>query len=86
LAALVGWILLTPEIPDQVGDDPSLPALTGYLYEVGAITDFIDIPNNPCIEVDTETGAVMIPLHEDFILSVDPDNQEIIMLIPEGLI
>jgi hypothetical protein len=28
----------------------------------------------------------MIPLHEDFILSVDPDNQEIIMLIPEGLI
>jgi ribosomal 30S subunit maturation factor RimM len=28
----------------------------------------------------------MIPLHEDFILSVDPDNQEILMLIPEGLI
>jgi len=104
--------LLTPEIPDQVGDDvetvvyddgvvgddgsvigddkdaaePSLPALTGNLYEVGEITDFIDIPNNPCIEVETENGAVMIPLHEDLILSVDPEYQEIIMQIPAGLI
>ena len=95
-AALIGWILLTPEIPDQVGDDvetvgddvedASLPALTGNLYEVGEITDFIDIPNNPCIEVETESGAVMIPLHEDLILSVDPEYQEIIMQIPAGLL
>ncbi len=95
-AALVGWTLLTPEIPDLVeGDeetvgndveDASLPALTGNLYEVGEITDFIDIPNNPCIEVETENGAVMIPLHEDLILSVDPEYQEIIMQIPAGLI
>ena len=100
-AALVGWVLLTPEIPDQVGDDDriigeipdqvgddkkSLPALTGNLYEVGEIIDFIDIPNNPCIEVETENGAVMIPLHEDLILSVDPEYQEIIMQIPAGLL
>ena len=105
-AALVGWTVLTPEIPDQVGDDegkavenddsvvgddseaaePSLPALTGNLIEVGQITDFMDIPNNPCIEVETENGAVIIPLHEDFILSVDPEYQEIIMQIPAGLI
>ena len=73
-AALVGWMLLTPETS------------TDNLYEVGEITDFIDIPNNPCIEVETENGAVMIPLHEDLILSVDPEYQEIIMQIPEGLI
>ena len=79
--ALVGWMLLTPEIPDQVGDDED-----GNLYEVGEITDFIDIPNNPCIEVDTKNGAVMIPLHEDLILSVDPENMEIIMQIPAGLL
>ncbi|MBE6233053.1 MAG: hypothetical protein E7118_01095 [Bacteroidales bacterium] len=88
-AALVGWTLLTPEIPDQVGDDAedaSLPALTGNLYEVGEITDFIDIPNNPCIEVETENGAVLIPLHEDLILSIDPEYQEIIMQIPQGLL
>ena len=78
-AALVGWTLLTPEIPDQVEDDMEV-------IEVGEITDFIDIPNNPCIEVETENGAVMIPLHEDLILSIDPEYQEIIMQIPAGLI
>ena len=80
-AALVGWMLLTPENPDQ-GEGDELADLT----EVGEITDFIDIPNNPCIEVETENGAVMIPLHEDLILSVDPEYQEILMQIPEGLI
>ena len=88
-AALVGWVLLTPAgIPDQVGDDEETDGEDEEmeLYEVGEITDFIDIPNNPCIEVETENGAVMIPLHEDLILSVDPEYQEIIMQIPAGLI
>ena len=73
-AALVGWMLLTPAEDEDA------------LIEVGEITDFLDIPNNPCIEVETENGAVMIPLHEDLILSVDPEYQEIIMQIPEGLL
>ena len=93
-AALVGWMVLTPEMPDQVGHDGEddghdgdvIAGLTGNLCEVGEITDFLDIPNNPCIEVETENGAVMIPLHEDLILSVDPEYQEIIMQIPAGLI
>ena len=77
-AALVGWTLLTP-----VGE---VSTEDFEVAEVGEITDFIDIPNNPCIEVETESGAVMIPLHEDLILSVDPEYQEIIMQIPAGLI
>ncbi len=85
-AALVGWTVLTPEIPDQVGDDEMTGNDEMTLIEVGEITDFIDIPNNPCIEVETENGAVMIPLHEDLILSVDPEYQEIIMQIPAGLV
>ena len=112
-AALVGWMVLTVGMPDQVGHDEeegmpedempdqvghddevdmndmeemSLPELNGNLYEVGEITDFMDIPNNPCIEVETENGAVILPLHEDLILSIDPENQEIIMQIPAGLI
>ena len=75
-AALVGWMVLTPENADDMDSD---------IYEVGEITDFIDIPNNPCIEVETENGAIMIPLHEDLILSLDPEYQEIIMQIPAGL-
>ena len=82
-AALVGWIRLTPSgTPTNRDESPADMELT----EVGEITDFIDIPNNPCIEVETENGAVMIPLHEDLILSVDPEYQEIIMQIPEGLL
>ena len=83
-AALVGWVLLAPE--EDVHSDGNDSDDELDLYEVGEITDFIDIPNNPCIEVETENGAVMIPLHEDLILSVDPENQEIIMQIPAGLI
>ena len=92
-AALVGWMVLTPEMPDRVGhdedaepDEDVIAGLIGNLCEVGEITGFMDIPNNPCLEVETENGAVMIPLHEDFVLSVDPENQEIIMQIPAGLI
>ena len=89
-AALVGWMLLTPYFTTndpstvQSGNEASPEDIE--LMEVGEITDFIDIPNNPCIEVETENGAVMIPLHEDLILSVDPEYQEIIMQIPEGLL
>ena len=78
-AALVGWTLLTPAGDLEEDDEPAL-------IEVGEITDFLDIPKNPCIEVETENGAIMIPLHEDLILSLDPEYQEIIMLIPTGLI
>ena len=72
-AALVGWMVLTP----GEGED---------IYAVGEITEFFDIPNNPCLEVETENGAVMIPLHEDLILGLDVENQEIMMEIPEGLL
>ena len=72
-AALVGWMVLTPGGEDEI-------------YEVGEITEFFDIPNNPCLEVETENGAVMIPLHEDLILGLDVENQEIMMEIPDGLL
>ena len=85
-AALVGWTVLTPaeNILDnpEMSDEQEEPALV----EVGEITDFIDIPKNPCIEVETINGAVMIPLHEDFIISLDPEYQELIMQIPAGLL
>ena len=56
------------------------------MEEVGEITDYIDIPGNPCIEVDVDGEPRMIPLHEDLILSVDPEYHEIIINIPDGLL
>ncbi len=90
-AALVGWTLLTPATdPDNNTTDTNagraeITEETEFI-EVGEISDFIDIPNNPCLEVETENGAVMIPLHEDLILSVDPEYQELVMQIPAGLL
>jgi len=86
-AALIGWMLLAPaDSPTSSGMKEEEDDIEMEVEEIGEITDFIDIPNNPCIEVETENGAIMIPLHEDLILSVDPENLEIIMQIPEGLL
>jgi hypothetical protein len=93
-AALAGWTLLTPSTitngsvatSDNSTSDEENAEEDMELMEVGEITDFIDIPNNPCIEVETINGAVMLPLHEDLILSIYPEYQEIIMQIPEGLL
>lgn len=73
-------------------DPDSLSSLIGWtlydesLNEVGVISDVFDIPGNPCIEAGTLVGTVMIPLHEDLIISVDEDNRILTMTIPEGLI
>jgi 16S rRNA processing protein RimM len=97
-AALVGWMVLTPSLGsdqteldeteelDEESYESEVVNNEPELYEVGEITDFMDIPNNPCIELETINGAVIIPLHEDFILGLDPENREIIMDIPEGLL
>lgn len=54
--------------------------------KVGVVADFEDIPGNPCLYVDTENGQVMIPVHEELILSIDEKNRELTMEIPDGLI
>ena len=96
-AALIGWMVLKPvsmapgtetdshRVSEDAGKTGEIEEFD-EVEEIGEITDFIDIPNNPCIEVETKNGAVMIPLHEDFILSLDPEYQEIIMNIPDGLL
>ena len=54
--------------------------------KAGTITDYEDIPGNPCLYVDTENGQVMIPLHEELVLSVDNENQVLTMRVPDGLL
>lgn len=70
-------------------DDISLIGWTLYdsfHNEVGVISDFFDIPGNPCIEVGTISGTAMIPLHEDLVISADEESGTLVMTIPEGLI
>ena len=53
---------------------------------VGEITDYEDIPGNTCLYVERQDGQVMIPLHEDLLLSVDEDSTTISVDVPDGLI
>lgn len=87
LAALVGWTLLAP-VNEDCAEDGNCDDCDEEIEvgEIGTITGYIDIPNNPCIEAGTKNGTVMIPFHEDLIISVDFENQELIMNIPSGLI
>ena len=48
---------------------------------LGVVTDDAPIPGNYCLFV----GDVMIPLHEDFIVSADPERRELVLNLPVGL-
>jgi 16S rRNA processing protein RimM len=73
---------------EEEGDEEGFGDLVGWtLAGAGRITGFIDIPANPCLEVETKNGtSVLVPFHEDLIVSVDPDRQEIELEIPAGLL
>lgn len=77
---------------EDIETEEDFSALVGWTLfndrgtRAGVISGYEDIPGNPCIYVDTESGQHMIPLHEDLILSADDSRREISMIIPEGLI
>lgn len=60
--------------------------LNGNGETVGMVTDYEDIPGNMCLVVKTPKGEVLLPLHEDLIISTDRDRREIALRIPDGLL
>lgn len=85
-------VFMDESLFEDEDDESGLPDLVGWRLsdadgnEIGSVTDFIDIPANPCIEVETKKGAVIIPLHEDLIISVEEDARSFSMSIPDGLL
>ena len=73
---------------EEEGDEEGLGDLVGWtLAGAGRIIGFLDIPANPCLEVETKNGtSVLVPFHEDLILSADPDARMLEMEIPDGLL
>lgn len=73
-------------------DEESPESLVGWLLkdaggrERGRISGFEDIPGNPCLDVETDDGHSLVPLHEDLVISIDEENQELTMEIPSGLL
>ena len=77
---------------EEVDDEDDFSSLEGWtVYDaegnaVGTVSQFIDIPANPCLEVETKNGAAIIPLHEDLIISLDQKTRILEMEIPDGLL
>lgn len=90
---IVGRELYAEEgtLPEAGTDEDDLSVFIGWTVfndgvEIGEVTDFEDIPGNPCLYVGTADSQTMIPLHEDFILSISPDSGELHLSLPEGLV
>ena len=75
-------ILLDAE--DEDYEDEDFTGWTLYNGEqlVGTVSGFEDIPGNPCLCI----GDTLIPLHEDLIVSADPQARSLVMNLPDGLI
>jgi len=81
-------------IAESEKSEPSedLSDLIGWTMEdgdnhmIGKVSSFEDFPGNPCLEINTKNGQKLIPIHEDLILSADPETKVIAVRIPEGLI
>lgn len=77
---------------EEIDDEDDFSALEGWTVNdaggntVGTVSQFIDIPANPCLEVETKNGAAIIPLHEDLIISLDQKTRILEMEIPDGLL
>ena len=49
--------------------------------KIGTVDGIEPIPGNPCIYI----GETLVPLHEDFIVEADPEEQILYLELPEGL-
>ncbi len=54
--------------------------------ELGEITDFMDIANNPLFEIKNGKTEILVPINGIEIISVDEDQNTIEIKTPDGLI
>lgn len=80
-------------VEEDDSDGIDITAFEGWLVmdehnaPCGRVTAFEDIPGNPCLYVETQTaGEVLLPLHEDLVISISEERKEISLRIPAGLI
>ena len=53
---------------------------------IGSVSEIIKTPGHDLLKVITGKGKeVLIPWHDDFITSLEPENKEIFVVLPEGL-
>jgi len=76
---------------NSIADNPN--DLTGYKVLsvddtlIGVVSELIRNPSQWLMAIESETKKeILIPLHEDFIVSIDHNEKILVMDIPEGLL
>ena len=80
----------------------SLPKLTGnrfyfhevigfkvideQLGEIGTCKDFLELANNPLMQIDHDGAEILIPASQQFVTKVDRENRTLYVSTPEGLV
>jgi len=74
----------------QAESDDSIE-VTGYqVFDqddnlAGEVLEFIDIPENPLLNIKSEKGEFLIPAKDELIIEVDDNLKKIRLVIPDGL-
>lgn len=78
-------------IKQNVAKKPS-PVFVGYVLcdqnsvKIGVILDVIVLPMQIFASLEYNDKEVLIPLHEDLIIDIDPSKKEVMVEIAEGLL
>ena len=87
---LVGRFLMSDEVEEE---DDAAQDFTGWKVlnrgdYVGTVTDCEPIPGNLCLYLKPAEDAdeIIIPLHEDLIISIDEDALTLNLNLPDGLL
>lgn len=87
--------LVGKDIYFEFGEDDDYAGFTGLEVfdaetsrRVGTVTEYVDIPSNPCLEVRLPDSdeTILIPCHEDLVDRVDEKKGRIFLRVPEGLL
>ena len=93
-AALVGKALYLPDelLPDLSADQFYLHEIIGYMLidenrgELGEIKDIFDYGVNRVVQVFYQSKELLLPLHQDMIVKLDKEKQQVVINTAEGLI
>lgn len=87
---LVGRFLMSDEVEEE---DDAAQDFTGWKVlnrgdYVGTVTDCEPIPGNLCLYLKPAEDAdeIIIPLHDDLIISIDEDSLTLNLNLPDGLL
>jgi 16S rRNA processing protein RimM len=85
---LSGQTIYADYFEEESGED-----LTGWTVHtpegefVGTVSDYEDIPGNTCLWVRRPDGTeVLLPFHEDLVVSLDAATSRLTLHIPDGLL